>query len=980
MTVYTNPLVLQGNMPAKPPENDSSDYAFTGSMSIAGNLDVAGVITARDEERVLVHDNFLDVNFGTTSSTAEPGGLNVVYKSLSSLPVDTATYSMSFQAQSGTDGAKLEISDSGSTLSIPSSLFSAGNIIQIQGTDDANNDGLYVVKSFTSGGSTHTVEFEYTGYSFSPAQNDFTAGSQSTGTVNLDHVDCSMLTVNASGEFRVATGSNDSDFTATSALAGSLQDAYNLGQEIDTASKSADVLIKGPMALDVQASGGITVTNGIDAGGRIDGGSFRIENPSVGGHYFEVDSSGNGLFAGTLHTDGKATLASARVENLTLSAGEGLVYADVNGDLKVDAGFIYDDTADKLTVPNLEVGTEAVLAKALVSALTDTEVVFAGPNGELKSDAKMTFGATAGLEIDAPLTGKGDVAFGASGQVTIAASSGSVVIDGTTDMKNRLRVLGSSSAPTFEVLATSGDTTIEGNLTAKGDIALGATGQVTVGASSGDLKTTGFLESDKLATLASVKAEDIAQKHIVYADVGGQLKGEAGFEYDESSDTLSVPNLDATAGAKINGLVQHEVMVAGANGAVESETKLAFDSARSKLSLTGDMDISGKGSAQNLQATALSTDDAIVFTDASGNMEQSADLKFTSNGLEVDQRGIAIKGSSGINVAMTSAGDVTAKGLVTADAGLTVNTNVADFNAGVTANEIKIDGDTAGRLYIVGSAGELFDEADLTYSASAGMDVNAKLTAGSLAVDAFGADEIIFSNSSSGDLSTDVNFTYTTGGGLQVNNKALFSKTGGDTANPDVEIRGFAKMQGGASLEAKSLDLLELGDDHSAGAAIEMKNTGSSSSPAVQIKIDGGSQMPLSLRAQQGIQLDDAAGCVVEYDGSVSQGALLAISGAGSSHPKAAAITDNAVGNDGYPFAIALHGGANTDVRNVASIPGTVVSCSISGSVSAGQPVYLGTSGGIDAQAPTSGMIFRVGYAISSSQIVFQPQLIAQYL
>lgn len=977
MTVYTNPLVLQGNMPAKPPENDTSDYAFTGSMSIAGNLDVAGVITARDEERVLVHDNFLDVNFGTTSSTAEPGGLNVVYKSLATLPVDTATYSINFQAQSGTDGAKLEISDSSGSLSIPSSLFSAGNIVQIQGTDDANNDGLYVVKSFTSGGSTHTVEFEYTGYSFSPAQNDFTAGSQSTGTVNLDHVDCSMLTVNANGEFRVATGSIDSDFAATSALAGSLQDAYNLGQEIDTASKSADVLIKGPMALDVQASGGIKVTNGIDAGGRIDGGSFRIENPSAGSHFFEVDTAGNGLFAGTLHTDAKATLASARVEDLTVAGG--LVFADANADLKVDAGFVYDATGDKLTVPNLEVGTEAVIASAFVSALTDTEVVFAGPNGELKSDAKMTFGATAGLEIDAPLTGKGDVAFGASGQFTIAASSGSVVIDGTTDMKNRLRVLG-SSAPTFEVLATSGDTTIEGSLTAKGDIALGATGQVTVVASSGDLKTTGKLESDQLATLASVKAEDINQKHIVYADVGGQLKGEAGFEYDEASNTLSVPTLDATVGAQINGLVQHQVMVAGANGAVETESKLAFDTARAKLSLTGDMDISGKGSAQNLQATALSTDDAIVFTDASGNMEQSADLKFTSNGLEVDQRGIAIKGSSGVNVAMTSAGEITAKGLVTADAGLTVNTNVADFNAGVTADEIKIDGDTAGRLYIVGSAGEIADEAALTFSTSAGMDVDAKLTAGSLAVDAFGSDEIVFSNSSSGDLSTDVNFTYTTGGGLQVNNKALFSKTGGGTANPDVEIRGFAKMQGGASLEAKSLDLLELGDDHSAGAAIEMKNTGTVSTPAVQIKIDGGSQMPLSLRAQQGIQLDDAAGCVVEYDGSVSQGALLAISGAGSSHPKAAAIADNAVGNDGYPFAIALHGGANTDVRNVASIPGTVVSCSISGSVSAGQPVYLGTSGGIDAQAPTSGMIFRVGYAISSSQIVFQPQLIAQYL
>ena len=56
--------------------------------------------------------------------------------------------------------------------------------------------------------------------------------------------------------------------------------------------------------------------------------------------------------------------------------------------------------------------------------------------------------------------------------------------------------------------------------------------------------------------------------------------------------------------------------------------------------------------------------------------------------------------------------------LATLGAGLTVNTAVADFNAGITANEIKIDSDVAQRLYIVGSSGEIKDESKLTFDGS----------------------------------------------------------------------------------------------------------------------------------------------------------------------------------------------------------------------------------------------------------------------
>lgn len=40
---------------------------------------------------------------------------------------------------------------------------------------------------------------------------------------------------------------------------------------------------------------------------------------------------------------------------------------------------------------------------------------------------------------------------------------------------------------------------------------------------------------------------------------------------------------------------------------------------------------------------------------------------------------------------------------------------IADFNGGVTANEIKIDGDAVGHLYLVGASGQIEDEANLSY-------------------------------------------------------------------------------------------------------------------------------------------------------------------------------------------------------------------------------------------------------------------------
>ena len=72
-------------------------------------------------------------------------------------------------------------------------------------------------------------------------------------------------------------------------------------------------------------------------------------------------------------------------------------------------------------------------------------------------------------------------------------------------------------------------------------------------------------------------------------------------------------------------------------------------------------------------------------------------------------------------------------------AALTV-AGAADFNGGVAANEIKIDGDTVGRLYLVGANGEVADSADLSFAAgkfsvSGGVDASGTVEAAAVKID-----------------------------------------------------------------------------------------------------------------------------------------------------------------------------------------------------------------------------------------------------
>lgn len=107
---------------------------------------------------------------------------------------------------------------------------------------------------------------------------------------------------------------------------------------------------------------------------------------------------------------------------------------------------------------------------------------------------------------------------------------------------------------------------------------------------------------------------------------------------------------------------------------------------------------------------------------------------------------------------------------------------LADFNGGITANEIKIDGDVAGRLYIVGASNEIQDSSLLTFDGSklavtGKIDASGEMKAGTIAMTGFTVDasgnmaaasvkdasltsgRVVFAGAA-GDLSDDGDFTF----------------------------------------------------------------------------------------------------------------------------------------------------------------------------------------------------------------------------
>jgi hypothetical protein len=288
--------------------------SIVGNSSITGNLTVTGTLISQDEEQVLVKDNFLDLNFGYVGTTYEQTGLTFNYQATSSgVSIDTTSNTLTFTAGTTTDRAKVVAS---TASGIPASTFADGDIVQLNGTTNADNDGMYVVHTNSVAG---TVEFKSDTLTSPDDPNakfallDVTSETETTSTaVTIRKINLMALRSSSGGELQSATGATDSDFaTYVDVGAGSvtLQSAYDNGQSItvdgddltidDTSAGTNDFLIGGTtrfatfdatsdsMTLTAQGTGGADL-----ALLHANSGSSSVVIGYSGTSQFSVDASG----------------------------------------------------------------------------------------------------------------------------------------------------------------------------------------------------------------------------------------------------------------------------------------------------------------------------------------------------------------------------------------------------------------------------------------------------------------------------------------------------------------------------------------------------------------------------------------------------------------------------------------------------------------------------------------------------------------
>ena len=133
---------------------DAGGAAIVGNSSITGNLTVTGNLISQEELQVLIKDNFLDLNVGYVGTTYEQTGLTFNYQGISGkvFTVASNTNNLTFTAGDNSNRARLVLS--GAAV-ISSGTLAVNDVLQISGTTNGENDGIYIVHA---NGSDNTID------------------------------------------------------------------------------------------------------------------------------------------------------------------------------------------------------------------------------------------------------------------------------------------------------------------------------------------------------------------------------------------------------------------------------------------------------------------------------------------------------------------------------------------------------------------------------------------------------------------------------------------------------------------------------------------------------------------------------------------------------------------------------------------------------------------------------------------------------
>lgn len=236
---------------------------------------------------------------------------------------------------------------------------------------------------------------------------DIGGNLQVGGTLTVDGV----VNMKAGSNGSVTLGDANTDNVVFSADVNShiipnTDNTYDLGSN---AQQWRDIHVHGTGNIDTVSADDVTVSNTLDVNTSATIATAKIEDLTSGrvvlaGTGGEIEDNanltyngtlltvtGNAKVTGTLDVDTNATIASAKIEDLTPGR---LTFAGTGGELIDDADLTYNTTTNVFATSKIDIGVQADLASAKVEDLTNNRVVIAGTSGELEDDANLTFDGT----------------------------------------------------------------------------------------------------------------------------------------------------------------------------------------------------------------------------------------------------------------------------------------------------------------------------------------------------------------------------------------------------------------------------------------------------------------------------------------------------------------------------------------------------------------------------------------------------------
>ena len=775
---------------------------FTTNLEVDGTTDLDGSVDADvttfdvDASGAVTVDAGAASNLTTSAGALTLDGAGGVNIAGNAAEVDvTTTGALDLNAGATTlDAASLSVNSTGAnsiTAGAASNVTTTAGALTLDGAGGINVVGNASEVDMTTTGDVDINAANATIDATSAISLDAGAASNlttSAGALTLDGAGGVNIAGNAAEVDVTTTGALDLNTGATTLDASSVTvtttgaNSITAGAASDFSTSAGAITVNGATGVDIQENGSsiITVADDQDVLFAATGGGTA--DPDV-----EVD--GYARFDGATEFDGNVQVDG------TIDANGATLDADASGAITLDAGATsnFTTTAGALTLDGAGgVNIAGNAAEVDVTTTGDVDVNATNATIDATSAISMDAGAASNLTTSA-----GALTLDGAGGVNIAGNAAEIDVTttGALDLNSGAMTLDASTI----------DVTSAGAVNVAGT-SVNLLNNVTIGADGND----GALEifSEQGATDYSVTVQPNAA---MTQDV-----------------TLTLPADDGT---------NNQVLTTDGSGALSwtspnTTSLLDTDSdTRVQVEESADEDII-RFDAAGAEIAAIDPDGLGIGT---SNPTMALDVvgagRFTTN-LEVD----GITDLDGSVDADVTTFDVDASGAVTVDAG-------AASNVTTSVGALTLDG--AGGVNIAGNAAEI----DVTTTGALDLNTGATtLDASSVTVTTTGANSITAGAAS--DFSTSagaITVNGATGVDIQENGSSiitvaddqdvLFAATGGGTADPDVEVDGYARFDGTTEFDGT---VQTDGAIDANGATLDVDASGAVTVDAGSISLDAG--------------------------------------------------------------------------------------------------------------------------------------------